>query len=149
VKEDQLSLAIGRRGQNVRLASKLVGWDIEIMTHDELTESIDKAVNWFSELPNIVEEAVESLIQEGFLSYTDLTFLEPAQLAEMTGATEEQAEEMIAFAEEGAERVEEEARLAKESEPRTVSRPTRVVETVPPAESKPTFQSLFGPDEPV
>src|SRR5262249_57145294 len=47
VKEDQLSLAIGRRGQNVRLASKLVGWDIEIMTHDELNESIDKAVNYF------------------------------------------------------------------------------------------------------
>ena len=40
VKEDQLSLAIGRRGQNVRLASKLVGWDIEIMTHDELNEGI-------------------------------------------------------------------------------------------------------------
>jgi N utilization substance protein A len=151
VKEDQLSLAIGRRGQNVRLASKLVGWDIEIMTHDELTESIDKAVNWFSELPAISEEAVESLIQEGFLSYTDLTFLEPAQLAEMTGTTEDQAEEMIAFAEEAAERVEEEARLAKEAEPRTVgagARPTRAVETVPPAESKPTFQSLFGPDEP-
>ena len=39
VKEDQLSLAIGRRGQNVRLASKLVGWDIEIMTLDELNET--------------------------------------------------------------------------------------------------------------
>ena len=43
VKEDQLSLAIGRRGQNVRLASKLVGWDIEIMTHDELNEGIERA----------------------------------------------------------------------------------------------------------
>ncbi len=42
VKEDQLSLAIGRRGQNVRLASKLVGWDIEIMTHDELNEGIER-----------------------------------------------------------------------------------------------------------
>ncbi|HZY85661.1 MAG TPA: transcription termination factor NusA, partial [Gemmataceae bacterium] len=46
VKEDQLSLAIGRRGQNVRLASKLVGWDIEIMTHDELNEGIEKAEGW-------------------------------------------------------------------------------------------------------
>src|SRR6202011_3185089 len=51
VKEDQLSLAIGRRGQNVRLASKLVGWDIEIMTHDELNESIDRAVGWFKQIP--------------------------------------------------------------------------------------------------
>ena len=47
VKEDQLSLAIGRRGQNVRLASKLVGWDIEIMTHDELNEGIERAEGWF------------------------------------------------------------------------------------------------------
>jgi N utilization substance protein A len=44
VREDQLSLAIGRRGQNVRLASKLVGWDIEIMTSEELDELIEKAV---------------------------------------------------------------------------------------------------------
>src|SRR6516225_7824676 len=51
VKEDQLSLAIGRRGQNVRLASKLVGWDIEIMTHDELTEGIDRATHWFLRIP--------------------------------------------------------------------------------------------------
>jgi transcription termination/antitermination protein NusA len=43
VNEDQLSLAIGRRGQNQRLASKLVDWDIEIMTLDELNTAIDKA----------------------------------------------------------------------------------------------------------
>src|SRR5215468_3446225 len=53
VKEDQLSLGIGRRGQNVRLASKLVGWDIEIMTLDELNEGIEKAENWFSVIPGI------------------------------------------------------------------------------------------------
>src|SRR5213075_966681 len=105
VKEDQLSLAIGRRGQNVRLASKLVGWDIEIMTHDELNESIDRAVNWFGEIPGVTEQQVEVFIEEGFLSYDDLTFLEPAQLAELSQSTPEQAEEMIAFAEEAAERV--------------------------------------------
>src|SRR5438132_822497 len=113
VKEDQLSLAIGRRGQNVRLASKLVGWDIEIMTHDELNEGIEKAENWFRQLPNITAELVEAFIEEGFLSYDDLTFLEPLQLAELAGVTEDQAEEMSAFAEEASERVEEENRLAK------------------------------------
>src|SRR6266404_5574970 len=115
VKEDQLSLAIGRRGQNVRLASKLVGWDIEIMTHDELNEGIEKAENWFGQLPNVTAELVEAFIEEGFLSYDDLTFLEPAQLGELAGLTEEQAEEIIAFAEEGSERVEEETRLAREA----------------------------------
>ncbi|MGC3968135.1 MAG: hypothetical protein QM775_12430 [Pirellulales bacterium] len=44
MREDQLSLAIGRRGQNVRLASKLCGWDIEIMTREELDEQIERAV---------------------------------------------------------------------------------------------------------
>ena len=52
VADDQLSLAIGRRGQNVRLASKLVGWDIEIMTHDELAESLERAERWFGQLPH-------------------------------------------------------------------------------------------------
>src|SRR5438876_1871443 len=119
VKEDQLSLAIGRRGQNVRLASKLVGWDIEIMTHDELNEGIEKAENWFGQVPHGTPELVESFIEEGFLSYDDLTFLEPAQLGELAGITEEQAIEMISFAEEASERVEEENRLAKAAEPET------------------------------
>src|SRR6266436_3958008 len=99
VKEDQLSLAIGRRGQNVRLASKLVGWDIEIMTLDELNQSIDRAVNWFSELPHITEGMVEAFIEEGFLSYDDLTCIEVSELAELAGITEEQAEDIQNFAE--------------------------------------------------
>jgi N utilization substance protein A len=112
VKEDQLSLAIGRRGQNVRLASKLVGWDIEIMTHDELTEGIERATNWFLEIPSVTDEMVETFIEEGFLSYDDLTFLEPAQLGELTGLSEEAADDIIAYAEEAAERVEEEQKAA-------------------------------------
>jgi N utilization substance protein A len=170
VKEDQLSLAIGRRGQNVRLASKLVGWDIEIMTHDELNEGIERAEGWFRQLPNIVDEQVEAFIEEGFLSYDDLTFLAPDQLAELAGMTEEQAEEVIAFAEEAALRVEEEQRLAKAAEaaaqPAGVSQATATAPVyttaaqkaamlfsdpeVPaqPEEPKPTLDSLFGPAVP-
>ena len=167
VKEDQLSLAIGRRGQNVRLASKLVGWDIEIMTHEELTEGIEKAQNWFLQLPNSTETQVEAFIEEGFLSYDDLTFLEPAQLAELGGCTEEQAEEMIAYAEDAAVRVEEEARIAKEeaahAEPVVAAAPApaparsgapTIADLFPddhqPSATaeppKPTLESLFGPD---
>jgi N utilization substance protein A len=164
VKEDQLSLAIGRRGQNVRLASKLVGWDIEIMTHDELNEGIEKAENWFRQIPNVTDELVEALIVDGFLSYDDLTFLEPAQLAELAGCTEEQAEEIIAFAEEGSERVEEETRQAREAEaearakaPPETARPSSgptAANLFPPdeprtaAEPRPTLDSLFGPESP-
>jgi N utilization substance protein A len=73
VTDDQLSLAIGRRGQNVRLASKLVGWDIEIMTHDELAEALERAERWFGQLPHASAELTSALIEEGFLSYNDLT----------------------------------------------------------------------------
>ena len=106
VKEDQLSLAIGRRGQNVRLARKLVGWDIEIMTHDELNNSIEqgRAVG-SARCQRVTEEMVEAFIEEGFLSYDDLTFLEPAELAELAGVTEEQAEDIIDFAEDAAEQL--------------------------------------------
>src|SRR5262249_30613992 len=116
VKEDQLSLAIGRRGQNVRLASKLVGWDIEIMTHDELNEGIERAEGWFREIPGVTDEMVEAFIEEGFLSFDDLTFVETFELAELAGVTEDQAEDMIAYAEEASERVEEETKLQKEAE---------------------------------
>jgi len=152
VQEDQLSLAIGRRGQNVRLASKLVGWDIEIMTHDEYNDGIDRAERWFNALPNIQPEMVEAMIVEGFLSYTDLTFLDPAQLGELIGVTEEQADEMIASAEEWAEaaeeqarREEEEAQRAREAEKARVLGMTGTEEPGAPAEAKPTLESVFGP----
>jgi transcription termination/antitermination protein NusA len=106
VKEDQLSLAIGRRGQNVRLASKLVGWDIEIMTLDEMNESIERAEGWFKQIPGISDDLVELLITEGFMSYVDVTFIEPTDLAELGGIDVELAEQMIQYAEEAAERIE-------------------------------------------
>ncbi len=158
VKEDQLSLAIGRRGQNVRLASKLVGWDIEIMTHEELNTSIEKAEASFLAIPGVTPEMVEAFIEEGFLSYTDLTFVEPAELAELGGISEDQAEEIIAFAEEKAEEQEEEARLTKAEAPAPTGPQTAAdkvaklfaplgeeTAATPPAEPKQTFESLFGP----
>jgi N utilization substance protein A len=104
---------------------------------------------------------VETLIEEGFLSFDDLTFLEPAHLAELIGVTEEQADEMILFAEEAAEQVGEEARHAKAEEaatPRAPSPPPQ--RTGPPTaadlfpepltataeEPRITAEQLFGPD---
>lgn len=106
VADDQLSLAIGRRGQNVRLASKLVGWDIEIMTHEELAESLERAERWFAQLPNVSEEHVQAMIGDGFLSYNDLTFIDGAELTDFTGLPLEQADEVIAYAEEYADHME-------------------------------------------
>ncbi|NLX96836.1 MAG: transcription termination factor NusA [Rhodopirellula sp.] len=109
VREDQLSLAIGRRGQNVRLASKLCGWDIEIMTRDELEDQLEQAVVGFSSLEGMSDELAERLVGEGFLSYDDLSVIEPEDLMEMGALTREAGDRIIEQAEQKAEDAEQKA----------------------------------------
>ncbi|MEC9092996.1 MAG: transcription termination factor NusA, partial [Planctomycetota bacterium] len=99
VREDQLSLAIGKRGQNVRLASKLCGWDVEIMTQEELESQIERAVIGFSEIKGIDEDLANALVGEGYLSYDDLEVIEPDVLMEMGDLTEEQVDAIVEQAE--------------------------------------------------
>ncbi len=109
VRDDQLSLAIGRRGQNVRLASKLVGWDIEIMTAEELDEVIDKAVKSFEKIEVVDTELAERLVEQGILSYDDLSVMEISDLVNtIEGLNEEQAVEIVSRAETLAEEQTEE-----------------------------------------
>ncbi|MFM7034596.1 MAG: transcription termination factor NusA [Planctomycetia bacterium] len=102
VREDQLSLAIGRRGQNVRLASKLCGWDIEIMTREELDQQIERAIAGFSSIEGLEESVAERLVGEGFLSYEDLSVIEPQDLMEMGELSAEAVDKIVAQAEERA-----------------------------------------------
>ncbi len=147
VKEDQLSLAIGRRGQNVRLASKLVDWDIEIMTHDELNTAIEKAESQFSSLPEMFPELVDVLIEEGFLSFEDIAVLTPAELVEMGGMDEDTAADMIAFADEESNRLEKEARLGKPRE--AAGQPAAPVEPQSEAsKARQAFHNLFAEPAP-
>jgi N utilization substance protein A len=99
VREDQLSLAIGRRGQNVRLASKLCGWDIEIMTREELDQQIERAIAGYSSIEGLDESVAERLVGEGFLSYDDLSVIEPADLMEIGGLSAEAVDAIVAEAE--------------------------------------------------
>ena len=100
VRDDQLSLAIGRRGQNVRLASKLVGWDIEIMTAEELDEVIEKAIKAFEKIDQVDTGLAEKLVEQGILSYDDLSVMEIADLVNtIDGLTEERAVEIVRQAE--------------------------------------------------
>lgn len=99
VGDDQLSLAIGKRGQNVRLASKLCGWDIEIMTQPELEQQIDRAVQGFCQIEGIDEELANRLVGEGYLSYDDLEVIEPDDLMEMGSLTAEQVDAIVEKAE--------------------------------------------------
>ncbi len=95
VADDQLSQAIGRYGQNVRLASKLCGWDIEIMTADELEKQIDRAMKAFLEIEGMTEELAQRLVEQGYLSYDDLSVIEPDALMELGGLTEEQVDAIV------------------------------------------------------
>jgi N utilization substance protein A len=120
VREDQLSLAIGRRGQNVRLASKLCGWDIEIMTREELDEQLEQALMGFASLDGVSEELADRLVGEGFLTYDDLSVIEPDDLMEMGELTTEQVNHIVEQAEVRAEEAEraaaEERRRQREQE---------------------------------
>jgi N utilization substance protein A len=116
VRDDQLSLAIGKRGQNVRLASKLVGWDIEVMTREELDEQLERSVQAFAEIPGVTADLAENLVAQGFLSFDDLSVIEPDQLAEMGGLSEEECEIIVNHAEKESERLEIEQRQRKATE---------------------------------
>ena len=109
VKQDQRSLAIGRKGQNVRLASKLVGWDVEIMTREELEADLDKATEGYMLINGMTHELADRLVGEGFLSFDDLSIIEPNDLIQMGDLTQESAEAII----DQAERFAEEEELIK------------------------------------
>lgn len=154
VQEDQLSLAIGRRGQNVRLASKLCGWDIEIMTGRELEEQIERAVAAFSQIEGMTDEIAQSLVEQGYLSYDDLSVIEPDLFMEMSGLTEEQVDAIVEAAEQMAEEAEEaaaeERRVRKERE--QIQREAEEAgiaeaESVPAAQDGETEGGEVGPAE--
>jgi len=93
VAEDQLALAIGRGGQNVRLASDLTEWQLNIMTvaeADERNEAEDEAIRkLFTEHLNIDEETADILLQEGFATLEEVAYVPAAELLEIDGFDEE------------------------------------------------------------
>lgn len=144
VRDDHLSLAIGKRGQNVRLASKLVGWDIEIMTQEELESQIEKAVAGFGRIEGINEDLANQLVGEGYLSYDDLSVIEPSDLMEMGSLTEEQVDEIVLRAEELAEEADSIAadlRTRNQNERSENGGAPAVAETAAPASEAPASEA--------
>src|SRR5436309_1561089 len=86
VSEDQLSLAIGKRGQNARLTSKLTGWQVDIepehLTTMDCEEKVAQAVKAVASIPGITPEQADALVHRGFLSLEDLLQAEASDLAE-------------------------------------------------------------------
>ena len=112
VPDEQLSLAIGRRGQNVRLASQLTGWDIDIMTEAEESERRQKEFNerttLFMDALDVDEMVGQVLASEGFAQVEELAFVDLEEIASIDGFDEETAQEIQQRAREFIERNEAE-----------------------------------------
>jgi N utilization substance protein A len=110
VPDAQLSLAIGRRGQNVRLASQLTGWDIDILTEAEESERRQKEFaersNMFMESLDVDETVAQLLSSEGFTSVEDLAFVPIDELADIEGFDADTAAELQARAKDYLDRIE-------------------------------------------
>ncbi|MDO8913175.1 MAG: transcription termination factor NusA [Phenylobacterium sp.] len=102
VPDEQLSLAIGRRGQNVRLASQLTGWQIDIMTESQESErrqrEFTERTALFQEALDVDEVIAQLLVTEGFASVEDVAYVENAEVAAIEGFDEDTAEEIQARA---------------------------------------------------
>ncbi|MEX2642651.1 MAG: transcription termination factor NusA [Acetobacterales bacterium] len=98
VPDDQLSLAIGRRGQNVRLASQLTGWDIDILTEadesERRVEEFKDRSQTFAEALNVDDVIAHLLVTEGFSSVEEVAYVPVDELAQIEGFEEAVAEEL-------------------------------------------------------
>ena len=130
VPDDQLSLAIGRRGQNVRLASQLTGWDIDIMTEQEESErrqaEFVENTRTFMEALNVDEMVAQLLASEGFSSVEEVAYVDQDEIASIEGFDDDTAEELQARAREFLDR--QEAELDEERKKLGVADDLRQVE---------------------
>jgi N utilization substance protein A len=98
VPDEQLSLAIGRRGQNVRLASQLTGWQIDIMTESQESErrqrEFTERTALFQEALDVDEVIAQLLVTEGFATVEDVAYVDNSEVASIEGFDEDTAEEI-------------------------------------------------------
>jgi len=125
VPDDQLSLAIGKRGQNVRLAARLTGWDIDILTPGEFDKGIETMAETLSAVEGVTEEMLDRLAAMGMVSVFDIEEVGVSVLTEELEIDDELAGRMVQAAGERAkvvaeqqekERAEAEVRKREEEE---------------------------------
>ena len=117
VPDDQLSLAIGRRGQNVRLASQLTGWDIDILTEQEESERRQKEFTersaLFMEALDVDEMVGQVLASEGFTSVEEVAYVDAGEIASIDGFDDDTANEIQSRARDYLDRIEAEHDAAR------------------------------------
>src|SRR5512135_3146037 len=119
VADDQLSLAIGKKGQNVRLASKLTGWKIDIKSESRMEKISSEILEKFKGLTDIGDVASRILYNEGFRSIKEVAEVDPDELARVLGLEKEKAREIVAEAVRMSQK-EEEAKAGQETAPAAV-----------------------------
>jgi transcription termination/antitermination protein NusA len=95
VADDQLSLAIGKKGQNVRLASKLAGWKIDIKSESRMEKISNEIFERFKDLPHIGDVHSRILYNEGFRSIKEVAEVDPEELARVLEIEKEKAFEVV------------------------------------------------------
>jgi N utilization substance protein A len=105
VDEEQLSLAIGKHGQNVRLAARLTGWDIDILTPDEYNRGIEQLANCIKAVEGADEAMVDKLIALGVISVSDLEDVGIEPLVNELNISSDIAGKLVSAASEEAERL--------------------------------------------
>jgi len=95
VPDDQLSLAIGKKGQNVRLASRISGWNLDIISESNYNRVLREAYDSFLSLDGVGEKTASNLYQMGFRSMEDLAGSSASDLVQVEGIGDEKAEKLI------------------------------------------------------
>ncbi len=114
VNEDQLSLAIGKRGQNVRLAARLTGWDTDILTPKEYNSGLKAVISTLREFDFMDDTKVDRVIAMGMINLLDIEEVGTEPFVQELELTEEQATEMVAKSSEESKRLAVEAEKEKE-----------------------------------
>ncbi len=105
VPDDQLSLAIGKRGQNVRLAAQLTGWKVDIRSEAKMRELMQDYKKVIAQIPSLGEMRSEILVNEGYKDPADIARMEPKVLMRLVRLSQEECDAVIAGAQELAVRV--------------------------------------------
>jgi len=95
VADDQLSLAIGKRGQNVRLASKLTGWKIDIKSESKMEKLSEEMIERLKTIPGVGDIIARVLYDEGFYAVEDVAEADPEELSRISGISEKKGEKIV------------------------------------------------------
>ena len=148
VTDDQLSLAIGKRGQNVRLAARLTGWDVDILTPAEFNTGLDAMEKALREIEGIDSKIVDSIVAMGMVSVLDVEEVGPDPLVNELKLDRDLAQRVVVHCAETAKRLAEQQAAAQEAAALEAAAPPVVEEETPEGAVEVEAVAEAAPDAP-